>query len=293
MSYDKNSPIALKRTQEWFATIITQPIDEDSRIPAMSPSGISIEEEAFRYIRPSPTLRPAQRIELYAQQYWWRLLSALQDIYPLVTRLFGYHEFNRLLAMPYLMAYPPDHWSLNALGDHFPQWIEENYTNTDKQLVYDSALLDAAFHDCFIAKEYPSLKGTDYKTPEDFSQLLKCQLCLQPYVRLFQFDYDLISFRIEFLKENPEYWIENEFPHLNKVESNFILFRNFNDVTVWDTISLAQLKLLLCFTNGCTIENACEWLERQDSAIFKEAENSLHLWVQGWIVKKWLFPIES
>ncbi len=292
MSYDKTAPTSLKKSQEWFASIITQPIDEDSRIPAISPTGVSIEEEAFRYIRPSPTLRPAQRIELYAQQYWWRLLSTLQEIYPLVTRLFGYHDFNRQLAIPFLIAYPPDHWSLNLLGIHLPQWIHDNYTSSDKQLVYDAALLDAAFHESFVAKASKPIEATVAKTPEDLAYLLDCKLYLQPFIQFFQFDYDLLTFRMEFLKEIPEYWIENDFPILNKEKTSFILFRNLHGHTAWNTISSAELKLLSCFIEGSTIEEACDWLEKQDAATFKEAENNLHIWVQGWIIKKWLSPSE-
>lgn len=287
--YDKASPAALKKTQEWFAGIITQSIDEDSRIPAISPSGVSIEEEACSYIRPSPTLRPAQRIELYAQQYWWRLLSALQETYPLVTRLFGYHDFNRTLAIPYLLAYPPNHWSLNLLGTQLPQWIHENYTGTDKKLVYDSAVLDAAYHESFVAKSNTPLELSE-QNAEDLSYLLSSQLYLQPYIRFFHFDYDLFSFRMEFLNESPEYWLDNDFPTLNKVDTPFVLFRNLHGHIAWDTISLAEMKLLTCFIEGSTIEKACEWLEQQGAAIFEEAESKLHIWVQGWIIKKWLSP---
>jgi hypothetical protein len=290
MIYDKTTPAALKETQEWFASIITQPIDGDSRIPAIAPSGIAIEEEASRYICPSPTLRPAQRIELYAQQYWWRLLSALQEIYPLVTRLFGYHDFNCILAIPYLIAYPPDHWSLNLLGIHLAQWIHENYNSPDKQLVYDAALLDAAFHESFVAKASKPLEASANKTAEDLSYLLSCKLYLQPFIQFFEFEYDLMTFRVEFLKETPEYWVENDFPILKKEKTSFVLFRNLYGHTAWDTISSAELKLLSCFIEGSTIEEACDWLEKQDASIFKEAENNLHIWVQGWMIKKWLSP---
>lgn len=287
-AYDKTSPEFLKKTQVWFASIITQSIDEDSRIPAISPSGKLIEEEACRYIRPSPTLRPAQRIELYAQQYWWRLLSALQECYPLVTRLFGYHDFNRTLAIPYLMAYPPDHWSLNLLGMHFPTWVYKNYTGSDKQLVYDSAVLDAAYHESFVAKACKPLDLADKKDSADLSDLLKKKLYLQPFIHFFQFDYDLFSFRMEFLNESPEYWIEHDFPALNKVDTPFVLFRNLHGHIAWDTIPLAEMKLLSCFKKGATIERACEWVEQQDAATSHEAENKLHIWLQGWIIKKWL-----
>jgi hypothetical protein len=286
--FDSAAPGKLKKTQLWFAGIITQRIDEDSRIPPCAPSGTPIEEEACIFIKPSPTLRPAQRIELYSQQYWWRLLSILHDTYPFVTRLFGHHDFNQTLGIPYLMAYPPNTWSLNALGNNLPQWIFDNYHNSDKKLVQNAAELDFGFHDCFVAPQLKPLQSEATSQLEDFSPLLTRTLYLQPSVALFQFDYDLLNFRMEFLKEPPEYWIDNNFPPLEPTPLSLVVFRNSNNHTVWNTLTEAEIKLLNCFRKGSTIEEACNWIEQQDKSIYEEAEKNLHLWIQSWIVKKWL-----
>src|SRR4051812_44875922 len=109
MAFDAAVPTQLKRMQEWFASIITRPVDEESRINPLSPEGVPMEQEACRYITPSATLLPAQRIQIYNQQYWWRLLSIMHELYPLVTRLFGHRDFNQTIAIPYLVKYPPSH----------------------------------------------------------------------------------------------------------------------------------------------------------------------------------------
>lgn len=108
MTFDAKVPFKLKKTQLWFGSIIGRPIDEDSKMNPISPAGQPIEIEACDFIRPSPTLRPAQRIQIYNQQYWWRLLSSMHETFPLVTRLFGYHDFNKIIAIPYLVKFPPE-----------------------------------------------------------------------------------------------------------------------------------------------------------------------------------------
>ncbi len=287
MSFDPTAPAKLKKSQKWFASIITRPIDEDSRMNPISPVGELMEEESWDYILPSPTLRPAQRIELYNQQYWWRLLSILHETFPLLTRLFGYHDFNQTIAFPYLQKYPPTHWSLNELGVNLSSWITDNYHRSDKSLIKDAADIDWAYNRSFLAPENSPLTA-NLPNSDDISKLLECKLYLQPSVTLFSYPYDLFNFRLEFLTQEPEYWIENDFPELHKSQKWIVLFRNFRNDLIWEEISESEYHLLLRFQKGDSIEDACQWLEEQKTELYTAAANNIHTWLQGWVVKKWL-----
>lgn len=286
--FDKKVPSRLKKTQQWFASVIVRPIDEDSRMNPISPSGELMQEEAFDYIVPSPSLRPAQRIELYNQQYWWRLLGVLQDAFPLVTRLFGFHDFNIQIGKPYLDKYPPKTWTLNVLGDQLPQWIEEEYHANDKQLILDAAQLDCALNQAFFAKHITPVNAADLA--EGVDQILQRRLRLQPHVFLFKWRYDLFSFRKEMLKEDVEHWIHQDFPKLVQDRAYyFISYRNHMNDVHWEELSPAAFQFLNRFSKGATIEEVCEWLEQQDEDMYTEASNKLHLWFQEWIYRQWLY----
>lgn len=289
MTFDQKAPANLKKTQQWFGSIIGRPIDEESRMNPVSPSGFPMEEEAVDFIAPSPTLRPAQRIEIYNQQYWWRLLNALHETFPLVTRLFGYHDFNRSIAVPYLVKYPPQHWSLAILGKRLPQWIEEDYDASDKPLVLDSAIIDYYYTHSFMAKQRQPISMANLPVEGDPESLLNHTLYLQDHIRLFEMNYDLFDFRFEFLKKDPEYWIDNDFPPLKKGKCyHFILYRTQRNDIAWKEISIEEYQLLKQFEAGTTIDAACEWLEHQNKSIFDEAMKNLHRWFQEWIVLRWL-----
>jgi hypothetical protein len=287
--FDQKVPKKLKKTQIWFGSIIGRPMDEDSRMNPLSPSGQSLELEAAHYIKPSPTLRPAQRIEIYNQQYWWRLLSTLQEAFPLVTRLFGYHDFNKSIAIPYLMKYPPLHWSLNYLGDNMPQWADSNYQGDDRAIVCNSIHLDAAFGQAFIAPQSPPITAENLPVPRNPISLLDKLLTIQPHISLFKWPYNLIDFRNEILKQDPEYWLENDFPKLQKGHSYyFVLYRNPQNQVACKEISEGEYDLLSQFKKGTSIEKACEWLETQNKEIFQEAMSLLSRWLENWIVLNWL-----
>lgn len=286
MSFDSSAPSKLKKSQKWFASIIARPIDEDSRMNPISPSGNPMEEEAWDYILPSPTLRPAQRIQIYNQQYWWRLLNTLHESFPLVTRLFGYHDFNQTIGFPYLTKYPPNHWSLNLLGNYLPEWVQEHYHRSDKQLIANAAKLDSAYNHSFLVKELEPLRFTDF-SEENLDLVLSQKLYLQPSLHLFEFDYNLFAFRRDFLKEDPDYWIDNDFPPLQKDPTTAVLFRNANKDVVWCNISKAELYLLDYFRNGASIEEAVRWLEVQQDPVFENATEKIHDWFQFFAAKGW------
>lgn len=289
MTFDAKVPSQLKKSQKWFASIITRPIDEDSRMNPVSPTGNLMEEEAWDFIHPSPTLRPAQRIQIYNQQYWWRLLSTLHEVFPLLTRLFGYYEFNQSIGIPYLVKYAPNHWSLNQLGDRLPQWIQEEYKASDKALVYDASMIDFAFNSSFVAPENPPITQAPLASPGDFSSLMSPKIYLQPHIHLFKWDYDIFQFRTNFLLQEVEYWIENDFPALPKDRKYyFVLFRNSRNDIAWNEITSAEYHVLKKFQEGSSIDDLCQWLEQQDPAISDPASEKIHIWLQEWILRGWL-----
>jgi len=287
--YDVKVPSILKKNQQWFAGIITRRIDTDSRMMPISPKGVPMVEEAQDYILPSPTLKSHERIELYNQQYWWRLLTTLQETYPLLTRLFGFYDFNESIAFPYLEKYPPDHWSLSTLGKWLPRWIEEEYSADDKQIIHMAAHIDCAFNEGFIAKEYPRLDLQQFSKENDFSKLLDVKLYLQPHVYLFETGSNLFDFREKLMKEEEEYWIEHDFPNLEHAQFYHVLFRNSRNNMAWEKVGRGEFFLLTLFVEGNSINNACEVLEGQDRKICQEALENLSTWFQKWAVRGWFY----
>ncbi|CCB85074.1 putative uncharacterized protein [Parachlamydia acanthamoebae UV-7] len=280
------APPVLQYIQEWFGSIIARPIDFDNRMNPVSPCGHSMEKEAAHYIAPSPTLRPAQRIELYNQQYWWRLLNVLHEVFPFVTCLFGYREFNQVLGFPFLVKYPPAHWFLQAIGDRLPLFVQKYYRADDFQLVYDATQLDCAFNQAFYSAHIPT--NLQEMMLGDSEAVLAKSLVLQPHMQVFAFKYDLVEFRQAFLKQNPDYWLEHDFPELKHVPTFCAVFRNDFNQVVTTPLDPDEYHFLSLFRSGCSIDQACEWLDEQTDPIFENSAENLQKWFHKWFLEQWL-----
>ena len=279
--FDPKIPHHLLSIQKWFASIVVRPLDRESRMLPFSPAGRPLFEEAVEFISPNRRLASDQRIQIYNQQYWWRLLTILHENFPTLTRLFGYVDFNQSMGIPFLSKYPSRHWSLSKLGDQLPLWIDEHYISEDKQLVLSAAEVDWAYQEIFFAPKPFSL------TPS--LDLLSKKLYLQPHLKLFTLPFDLFSFRTAFLKETVEFWLEKEFPPLPKGNKYFfLLYRNQNNFIDYKQVEEGQWTLLHLISGGLSIEDACDHLEGAGGKAAEEAQSSLTQWIQEWLKEKWL-----
>lgn len=286
MKFDKSVPKKLLKEQKWFGSIISRPIDSENQMMPISPSGVSMVDEAALYISPGPCLLPHERIQIYNQQYWWRLLNSLRDSFPILSCIFGQSDFNEKIGKPYLQKYYPDHWALAFLGNRLPDWIEEEYHGSDKALVWNAALADCAFINSFLAVELTPL---DPKVAEDEEKMTSTTLYLQPHVILMQLPYDIFLYRLELRNHDYNYWQENGVPPLKEERDYyFCLFRTTNWDISWKEVSEIEFKLLEQFSQGASIDSVCSWLELQGGDFFDQALTGLQEWFREWTIRGWL-----
>ncbi len=274
-------PADLLSLQTWFGGIITRALGENNQIEPIAPSGRPLSEEAAEFVSSGPNLTADQKMEIYNRQYWWRLISILHENFPGLTRLFGYEDFNRSIAVPFLVEHPPKHWSLSKLGDTLENWLLMRYTAADKLLVSHMAALDFAYQSVFFAPT-PVLLAVEM-------DLISTPLTLQGHVKLFKLPFDLFSFRSSLIKEDVEFWIESDFPTLSKGRDYFfVLYRDRDNLLSYREIQEGQWALLEGISRGLTLQESCDCLEEAGGEGANEARSFLAQWIQEWIHRNWL-----
>jgi len=142
----------LAATVRWFQASVVQP-HELRRRTRLAP--------AASVIRPSPTLRPRQRVEIYAGGYLARLTDALHEDFPALTRLLGPRAFPEL-CRAYLERHPSRSWSLNPLGRKLPEFLSGRVKVSRREAARDLARLEVAMSEVFDGEGVEPLKPADF-----------------------------------------------------------------------------------------------------------------------------------
>jgi hypothetical protein len=194
------NPRELERVQRWMQTVIKHPdgieaglSDDEARAQIdVDASNVS------RVICRSKALSEIERLAIYANAYYARLLECLREEYPALQRALGEELFDGF-AFGYLQACPSHSYTLANLGADFADYLrqtrpgrEEGTTGPDwADLMIDLARLERAFAEIFDGP------GTEGERCLDQTDLLAipperwpdAQLIAAPCLRLMTFDF--------------------------------------------------------------------------------------------------------
>jgi len=146
----------------------------------MQPAGAAVAE---RFIKPNDRLSSFERLQIYNQQYWWRLLGAFGEDFRGLRAVLGEQKFDRLAAA-YLEACGSHSWTLRNLGAQLVPYLEKHpaLTRPRTALALDVARVEWARVLAFDDPEKPRLTAKQIaKTPPH-----RLHLGLQPYLSLLE-----------------------------------------------------------------------------------------------------------
>lgn len=286
--HDQTVPSQLYQTQQWMAGWITTPLTWQQKLNVQQFP--SIEDEACQWIKPSANLKPHERLELYSQQYWWRLLRVLEEQYPLTRRVLGARVWREQVAIPYLSTHIPNHWSLDIIDYGLLDYLKKTPCGAHSDFTRDVAALDYAHLHLNHLASYPPVSGlTDTQSLE---QLLDETLYTQPHLFLLEFPADFFAFRKEVLStslDNKDYYMDVPLPvlELRSTRTPFVLFRQAGAAQHKQLTPISALYLRR-FIAGSSISNSLEWLETQDKKTQEHVGTHLATWLKEWISLNWL-----
>ena len=138
---------------------------------------------ATALIKPNDRLTAFERLQLYNQQYWWRLLGALGDDFRGLRAVLGERRFDRL-ANAYLDSCGSTSWNLRDLGQHLERFIQKHPDSVQPygELALDMARVEWARVIAFDGPDEPRLNPQRLagRPPAEI------RLALQPYLTLLE-----------------------------------------------------------------------------------------------------------
>lgn len=132
---------------------------------------------ADRHLRHSPTLLPAECLELYHRQYWFRLLDSIEEDFPGLIRLVGRDRFWEFIEA-YLVRHPSASYTLRHLGSRLAGFLGEH--SGDPVMMRRAVAVAEIEYAIMAAFEAPGLPTAG---PEQVAEGL---YTLQPHVLLLE-----------------------------------------------------------------------------------------------------------
>jgi len=114
----------LDELQRWMQAVITHPQGVVSGIesePAREQIAV-VADQAGRIIGRSRALSSVERLEIYHQAYFARLLECLRHEYSVLAAALGEELFDTF-AVGYLQTHPSTSYTLERMGANFPEHL--------------------------------------------------------------------------------------------------------------------------------------------------------------------------
>ena len=208
----------LEQFQRAVFEVTRQPLTPSERTRPRLPDGRSVREIANALVKPNDRLTSVERLQIYNQQYWFRIMSSFSEDFPGLQSLLGERKFEKL-AVAYLDECPSESYTLRNLGSRLEAWLGKHreYIAGVQRVALDMVRLEWADIDAFDAAERPRLAASESGQLSGASVFR-----LQPHLHLLTLAYpvDELLLKIRGLNAKHE-TVSNavlEFPHKPRIK---------------------------------------------------------------------------
>jgi hypothetical protein len=279
----------LEELQRTFFELIRQPLTSKDRLRVRTDDGRSIKALAERLITPSPSLTSFERLELYSQGYWFRILETLDEDFPGLRTIVGKPRFDRL-ARGYLADCPPDSFDLNRLGNRLEAWLTEHprYAHYRQRVALDMVRLEWAKIEAGNSGEYPRLTATDLaglsaSAGEDPA------IELQPHLRLLQLGYpvDELLIRMDDSGASPKRRTRARRLRIPRARAVCLAVHRQGPTVYFKSLEPEAFVLLRALQEGRHLSDAIQTCIEESQGNLEHMARNLQHWFADWAALGW------
>ena len=150
-------PLQLKNIENLLYRLITAPsgvaegLATERELPAGGLAGI---------VRGDEPLSAEDRVDIYANMYFYRLLEVLGEDFPATAAVLGETRFHNLIT-GYFIEYPPREPSVLWAGRYLPDFLRDHPLRSEFPYVADLAMLERTLIDMFCAPDAIPLEASE------------------------------------------------------------------------------------------------------------------------------------
>ena len=140
----------LADTQQLLWRLIAAPEGVAAALAADSDRGGTLTAALQCTVRGDARLSAVERLDIYANMYFFRILDVLKEDYPATCALLGDVAFHNIVT-DYLLSHAPTHFSIREAGRHLPAVLAAHAAASIHPSAADLARFERALNDAFDA----------------------------------------------------------------------------------------------------------------------------------------------
>lgn len=276
---------ALARLQRRLWTLISAPTGVADALPGLAaedPEAAPLD----RWVRGPDASFAAERLDVYANMYFYRLLETLGADYPKLKALIGEARFHNLVT-DYLLAHPSENPSLRYAGAKMPGFVAAHALAREWPFVADLAALEWGRISIFDVEDFTPLSSDDLAAiaPDQWGEMV---LTAGPALAILRTSAPV--HRLWLALERHE-----EVPAISPEETAIAIWRN--DLIVYHRpVSQHEAAALEALQQGAPFGEICgcfvEGDEEDISAAAGRAVNALGRWIEDKLLARVTLPSE-
>jgi hypothetical protein len=288
--------VNLEQLQRAVFEVTRQPLTPSEGMRFRLPDGRSTRQIAEAIIKSNDRMTSFERLQIYNQQYWFRILAALSEDFLGLRSIIGERKFEKL-AIAYLNDCPSESFTLRNLGSRLEFWLRKHpeYVAGVERIALDMVQLEWADIEAFDLRALPCL------TAEDASKLSgKRAIRLQPHMQLLEFAYPVDELLLRIRRPEPESnMVSNavlEFPHrrrirraaLPKPKRVYLVVYRLDGSVYFKRLTRDAFALLKALGQQKTLGEAIEASLNASRKGVDDFKERLQGWFENWATLGWL-----
>lgn len=256
----------LSHIQAWLHTYVVAKGDDSEALRAAERKAGFESGSAPRLIKPSPTLTPEERIKIYRGMYLLRMRDALEIDFPVVRAIMGKEDFSQTVER-YVESHPSNSYTLDHLGRHFSQYLEEE----EKPLLSDMARLEWALCEVAVAHDAPTLEMKDLASVREDRFM---ELVFSPVPAL-----EILTFRYNINELYKAWGADESLPKQKQRRSHLVVWRH--ELNTWRMeLSPVGHAFLTDLLAGAQLGESLDTVIGQTGCTEEELFGQFQNWVQ-------------
>lgn len=279
------TPTELERIQRWMQAVIIHPEGVEAGIESSeSRSVIDVAvDHVENVIRRSTAQTSIERLRVYANAYYARLLEVLESEFPALVHALGEDLFQEF-AFGYLQQYPSQSYTLSDLSAKFPEYLAQ--TRPDREtavaepdwadFLVDLAILERTYSEVFDGR------GVERQQLLNKDELGQIALDRWPSVRLVSVPcLKLVHLRFP-VHEYATAVRRQEHPELPAPSPTWLVVTRRDYIVRRIAVDETEFVALAALVGGGSIADALEAAQKRWPGDFDQLANEVQRWFRDW-----------